>query len=268
MQSQVQGQDRPLVVAHRGASAYAPENTLAAFRLAVEQGAEGIELDVHRSRDGALVVCHDPAVERTTDGRGAIAEQDLAALRGYDAGYHFTTDGGATFPFRGRGLRLPTLAEALAAIPAELLVNVELKAAEDEAARTALVETVARFLRARPGEVPRILVSSFDHRIVDAVAAQGVGLRTGYLIPPLAPLDAALAAVRAAGHDALHPHASSLPEAAERTLRAAREAGIDINVWTVDDPEQAQLLAARGVRAIITNRPDALRAALGSTRRS
>ena len=264
------GRTRPLVVGHRGASAYAPENTLAAFRLAVEQGAQGIELDVHRSRDGALVICHDASVARTTDGQGTIAEQELAELQRYDAGYRFSPVGAdeASFPYRGQGLRLPTLDEALAVIPPALLVNAELKAAGDEAARAALVDAFAGFIAGRPEQAARVLVSSFDHRIVDAVAARGLGVRTGYLFPEDADLARAVETVRRAGHAAVHPHLSSVTAEAGPAIAAARAAGLAVNVWTVDDPEQARRLAGLGVSAIITNRPDTLLAALGAERAS
>src|SRR5919202_1914689 len=98
----------PVNLAHRGASAVVPENTLEAFRQAVEMGAGGLELDVHLTRDGHVVVIHDPTLDRTTGGTGPIAEMALDDLRGIDAGHNFSPDGGGTFPYRGFGLRVPT----------------------------------------------------------------------------------------------------------------------------------------------------------------
>ena len=104
------------VIGHRGAAAYAPENTLPSFEHAVEVGADGVELDLHCTADGHLVVIHDDTLERTTDGSGAVEERTLEELRGFDAGYRFTPDRGETFPFRGRGVRIPTFEEVLAAV--------------------------------------------------------------------------------------------------------------------------------------------------------
>src|ERR671916_458700 len=107
----------PVNLAHRGASALAPENTIEAFRLAVEAGAGGLELDVHVTRDGHIVVIHDATVDRTTNGTGAVSEMTLEELRRLDAGHNFSPDGGPTRPYRGRGVRVPTLGEVLREFP-------------------------------------------------------------------------------------------------------------------------------------------------------
>src|SRR4030095_2633215 len=103
----------PDVFAHRGGAALAPENTLAAFERGLTLGADGIELDVHLSRDGAVVVHHDATVDRTTDGRGAVSGLTADELARLDAGYHFRGDSGDGHPFRGRGIGVPRLAEVL-----------------------------------------------------------------------------------------------------------------------------------------------------------
>src|SRR5262245_46925820 len=108
----------PLLIAHRGGSGLAPENTMAAFTRAVELWQPDMfELDVHASADGACVVIHDPTIDRTTNGAGPVASRSLAELQSYDAGYRFTADGGRTFPFRNQGVRIPTLDEVLSAFP-------------------------------------------------------------------------------------------------------------------------------------------------------
>ena len=128
------------VIAHRGASAHAPENTLPAFELAVRQGADAFELDVRLTRDGAPVVMHDETLERTTSLIGLVRARTLAELRAADAGCSFTPDGGRTLPFRDRGVRIPTLAEVLWAFPA-MPVLVEVKEPEvQEAVRRVLVD--------------------------------------------------------------------------------------------------------------------------------
>jgi len=112
--------DKPLNVGHRGAMASAPQNTLAAFRKAIEFGADGVELDVHLSKDGAVVVMHDFFVDRATDGTGRVAQKTLAELKALDAGIKFSPQ------FAGE--RVPTLSEVFDVLEGKLLVNVELKA--------------------------------------------------------------------------------------------------------------------------------------------
>src|SRR5829696_2712479 len=117
----------PVNLAHRGASSLAPENTIEAFRLALEAGAGGLELDVHMTSDGHIVVIHDATVDRTTNGTGAVSEMTLHELRRLDAGHNFSPDGGPTRPYRGRGVRVPTLGEVLREFPG-VAVNIEIKA--------------------------------------------------------------------------------------------------------------------------------------------
>src|SRR5919204_389354 len=114
------------VVAHRGASAGAPENTADAFELAIRHGADALELDVRLSADGVPVVIHDATLDRTTDGQGPVSGRTAAELQRLDAGARFTRDGGRTFPFRGQGSRIPTLADVLRAFP-EVPLLVEIK---------------------------------------------------------------------------------------------------------------------------------------------
>src|SRR5688572_28815602 len=132
-----------IVVAHRGASAQAPENTMEAFRLAVEAGADAIELDVHLTRDGQLAVVHDETLERTADRTGRVADLTMDQIREADAGATFSRAGDSGFPFADRGLRVPTLPEVLEWLPAEVGLVVETKA---RAAPDAVVEA----LRGRP----------------------------------------------------------------------------------------------------------------------
>src|ERR671911_2347933 len=136
----VQG-EWPVNLAHRGASTLAPENTIEAFRLAVEAGAGGLELDVHMTRDGHIVVIHDATVDRTTSGTGAVSEMTLDELRRLDAGHNFSPDGGPARPYRGRDVRVPTLEEVLEEFPA-VAVNIEIKAGTP-----GIEETLFRVLR-------------------------------------------------------------------------------------------------------------------------
>ena len=145
-----------LVVAHRGASAQAPENTMEAFRLGVEAGADAIELDVHLSQDGQLAVIHDDTVDRTTDGVGAVAGFSMDGLRRFDAGARFTNAAGATH-FAGKGLRIPTLPEVLDWLPDGVGLVVEIKA-------RAAVPAVIEALRGQPYARPSAPASSRSTR--------------------------------------------------------------------------------------------------------
>ena len=151
--------DWPVNFAHRGASARAPENTLEAFRLAVEAGAGGLELDVHMTLDKKIVVIHDAAVDRTTEGSGVVAGMTLDELRALDAGYRFSPDGGRTYPYRGQGVGIPTLAEVYEQFPAAC-VNVDIKGPQPGAD-----EAVMRVIRDALAE-ERSLVVSEHHAVV------------------------------------------------------------------------------------------------------
>src|SRR6185295_13498419 len=135
----------PRVFGHRGAAGLAPENTLPSFALGLALGADVLELDVHASSDGVIVVMHDPNLERTTNGSGPVREQTWSALQRLDAGYHFSRDG-RDFPYRGQGIRIPSLEELLLAFP-DAACNIEVKQAEPSIA-AAVVELIRR-LRAQ-----------------------------------------------------------------------------------------------------------------------
>jgi glycerophosphoryl diester phosphodiesterase len=232
---------RPLVLAHRGACRRAPENTIEAFRVARELGADGVELDVRRTADGVLVVSHDPVVE----GFGLLVEHPFAALR-------------AAVP------RVPTLEEAFDALIG-LLVNVEIKCFPTEAdadperfVARGVVELVSR--RARHEQV---IVSSFELDAVDTVRTLDERVVTAWLTSGLPPATTVpIAAER--GHAWLHPDRATMSgEGADAAVRVAAEYGVRLDVWTVDAPDDIAALAAAGVDAIITNVPDVARATLG-----
>src|SRR5687768_11653193 len=148
---------RRLIIGHRGASAHAPENTIPAFRLAERAGADAIELDIRMTADGIPVVVHDPTLLRTTGRRFAVAAEPFARLRELDAGARFTRDGGRTFPWRGRGIRVPSLEEVVLSIPRmPLLLELKVRGAHD-AVRAVLERTDA---------IGRALLVSFDHRAI------------------------------------------------------------------------------------------------------
>ncbi len=239
---------RPLVLAHRGASADAPENTLAAFRLALAQGADGVELDVWRCRTGEVVVHHDPDLRRTAGVPLRVRDATLDALRSADVG--------AWRSERFRGERVPLLAEVLAAIPGAI-VNVELKSAGPP--DLGLPAAVARAIRAA-GAGDRCIVSSFQPVLLAVARVVAPELRRGVLFEGGRGWVLRERIGRIAGRPcAVHPPASVVDA---RRVRAWSRAGLAVHVWTVDDPERVRQLAALGVSAVITNRPAAARAAL------
>ncbi len=261
---------RPWIIAHRGASGLVPENTLTAFVLAAEQGADAVELDLRISRDGHLVVCHDATLERTTDGRGFVHEHTLAELQRLDAGYTFTTDRGASYPFRGLGLRIPTFAEVLAALPEHVAINAEIKSAPwdpaDRQRGQAIAERVVALVRERPELRARLLVSSFDNAVLDTIRHLDPELPVGLCTMPLVPLPDQLRITLERGYDAFHPMDVGFEEHGAAVVAAAHVAGLVVNVWTVDLPDRAVELAALGVDGIITDYPEATRRALARAR--
>jgi glycerophosphoryl diester phosphodiesterase len=231
----------PLILGHRGAPRGARENTIEAFELARADGADGVELDVHRCADGVLVVHHDAEIE----GFGLLAERAFAEIA-------------AEFPW------LPTL-DAVLDTCSGLLVNIEIKnspkdADFDPAERAA--DAIVALLQSRAGR-DDVLVSSFHLPSIARVHELDAAIPTGYLAvlrPP--PLDVLAAAV-AGGHAAIHPFYGVLAdEGAATVISAAHEAGIAVNTWTVNDADEIVRLAAAGVDAIITDVPAEARRAL------
>jgi glycerophosphoryl diester phosphodiesterase len=156
---------RPLAIGHRGCAGEVPENTLASFARGAADGAVVIETDVHLTRDGVPVLIHDDVVARVTEGSGAVRDLSFAEVQSLDAGFHFTAPDGST-PFRGAGLRIPSLAEALAALPG-MRFNCELK--ED---RPEIAERVLAVIRAADREA-LTLVTSGDGRADGEAALRG-----------------------------------------------------------------------------------------------
>jgi glycerophosphoryl diester phosphodiesterase len=258
--------DWPVNLAHRGASARAPENTLEAFRLAVEAGAGGLELDVHVTRDGEVVVIHDATVDRTTDGSGAVAEMELEEIQLLDAGYRFSPDGGRNFPYRGRGVRIPTLAEVYASFP-ESRVNADIKEAQSGAE-----EAVLRVIRSAGAE-ERTLIASTEHAVVRrfrrisrghiATAASRREIAAFYVLSR-----ARLGALACPVYDALQVPVEhrGIELVTPRFLRAARSMGVRVDVWTINDAAQMRWLLELGVSGIMTDHPEVLAALLAGRR--
>jgi len=237
----------PLIYAHRGASALAPENTLAAFLLALQAGADGIELDVMLSQDKELLVIHDSTVDRTTDGSGKVAEMPLAALRELDAGTRF----GEEF----RGEKLPTLAEVFETVGGKMRINVELKnyAQPLDDLTSRVIALTERFHLA-----DSVLLSSFNPINLSKARRQNPKIRRGLLVSPGDRLMLG-AGGRLFPYHALHPYYEDVTPEMAADLRAR---GKQLNTWTVDDPQALLRLHSIGVDGIISNNPAAARAVL------
>jgi glycerophosphoryl diester phosphodiesterase len=229
--------ERVLGVAHRGASRYAPENTLAAFRRALEHGAPAVEADVQRTKDDRLVVIHDQTVNRTTDGVGAVGAFALADLRRLDAGRWFAPE------FAGE--RVPLLDEVLELIRGRALLQLEIKNAP--VFYDGIEKQILDTLRAH-GMEDDVLLMSFDHKSVQAVRALSPRVATGILYG--ARLIDGPAAARAAAADAL---CIEWGFATPDVVAQAHAAGLSVFVWTVDEEEAARRCLAHGVDGIASN---------------
>ncbi len=236
------------VWAHRGASAKAPENTLAAFRLAHDLGADGVELDVQLTADGRVVVIHDETLDRTTTGRGPVGARTLREIKAFDAsndrlGY--------------QGETVPTLEQVLDLVgPTGMDVNIELKNSVEP--YPGLEQAVLTIVEAA-GMADRVIYSSFNHISATQLARSSQPSRVGLLFSDVLaePWDYAQRLDVAA----LHPHwkyVQFVPETIER----CHALGLAINVWTVDSPDMVRRLADLGADAVITNRPDEARTVL------
>ena len=245
-----------ILVAHRGASAHAPENTLESFRLAAEMGADAIELDVHLTADGHLAVIHDETLERTTDRTGSVAGLAMDAIREADAGANFAREGDSGHPFAGRGLTVPDLPEVLDWLPDDLGLVVEIKA---RAAADAVVEAV----RGRPvADDGRLSIISFHEAAIDRVRELQPTLRTGYLLVPGQPIEPALTWAAEHGHAGIHPWEGDLGIDPLSVLASARAFGVEVGCYVVNDPDRIRFLADCGVWGFVTDVPDVARAAL------
>ena len=247
-------QGGPLLVAHRGGSGLKPENTLAAFLDAdAVWRADMIELDVRATSDGHCVVMHDPTVDRTTNGTGTVASMTLTEIQELDAGYHFTPDGGRTFPFRGQGIHVPTFEEVLAALPS-MRLTVEVKIAT---AQLPMFEAIARY------------------QATDRVIAAGErnAFRTmfaGYRGPISASLEQAMPfyimhRVRLSALAWIKADVIQMPEfyggrrmLTPRIVGDLHARGLQVHIWTVNDVADMERMLDWGVDGLITDYPDRL----------
>jgi len=232
------------VIAHRGASAEAPENTIAAFELAITRGADGIALDVRLSRDDQPVVIHDSTLERTTDGTGRVRDRTVRELKRLDAG------GWRGSEFKGQ--RIQTLPEIFERFRDRSRFWIEL--AGDFDLDPGIEERIVSMIEVYD-VLDRAFVQSFDHRALDRISGLNPEVQLGVLTaePPIR----GMIWEPATSRRAICPAADL---ATGRQIAEIRQAGLDCYVWTVDEPAQMDRLVEWGVSGIITNRPGLLRA--------
>ncbi len=246
----------PVVVAHRGDSRHYPENTLEAFASAVQMGVDVIETDVHLSRDGYLVIWHDPTLERNTNGSGRIEDHTLQELKELDAGYTFSPDGGKSFPFRGTGIRLATLEEALTAFPHQRF-NVDMKSRNP-----AIVDAFIDVIRRTHAE-KRVIAASFAVQTLRRIRRKAPDIQSSLaqaeVIRYLLRFRLGLLPRRL--HPTL-PTVFQVPTGAgpitlitPRFVKAMHQRGAIIQVWTINEREEMIRLLDMGVDSVMTDDP-------------
>lgn len=241
------------VVGHRGNAAHAPENTIESFRQAVALGVDALEMDVHLSRDERVVVIHDPTLDRTTDLSGRVDQLRLKEIQHADAGARFTRDRGQSWPFKGKGLAIPTLDQVLATFPAVPLL-IEIKSPAASAAARAVIE--------RHRAVDRCIVASFTEDAMEAFRGSGIAqgasrrdtarlLWRALLRVPVGHVDFKVMCIP--------PAYRGLPLPVAGFAHILSPLGVPVHVWTIDDRRKAERLRRKGVRGIISNDPAAIR---------
>jgi len=252
----------PLVIAHQGGDGLWPGDTLYAYMQATMLGVDVLEMDLHISQDGVLVIMHDETVDRTTDGTGALENMTLEEIKALDAGYNWSPDGGETFPYRGMGITVPTLEEIFQTFP-NYHMTIEIKKTE----RT-MAKSFCEMIRAYNME-NKVLVASFDdermkefRRVCPDVATSSARKETTVFV--------LLSKVFLGRTYSPKFQALQVPEESSgitvmtvQFVRAAHERGLRVEPWTIDDPEQMRLYIDWGVDGIITDRPDLMLELLG-----
>ena len=253
---------RTLVMAHRGGAGLWPENTAHAFARAAALGVDVLEMDLHATADGALVIIHDATVDRTTNGTGRTSALTLAELKRLDAGYRWTSDGGRTFPFRGRGITIPTLGEVLEGFP-QMRLNIDIKQAQP-----AIVKPFCRALR-EARATGRVTIASFSSETLAEFRRECPEVATSAGMEEVAALAADLQAGREIAAGRAPFRAVQVPEwvggrggLTAEAVAAAHRSGLEIHVWTINDEAGMRRMIALGVDGIMTDYPDKLIALL------
>ena len=261
---------KPRIIGHRGAMGEAPENTLASFQKALDDGAAFVELDVRGTKDGEVVIIHDATLGRTTNGRGRVRKRALKDIKKLDAGYWFSPDRGRTYPYRGRNIGVPTLEEFLTTFP-EARAIVEIKQARPSIVPE-VIETVRRLKREE-----RILLASESDRILKEARRElkkkGLAIATGFSYGEVADFMSWLAGGKKgryvpAGQALQIPREyAGMTLVSGETVRAAHELGAEMFVWTINESDEMERLLQLGVDGIITDYPARLRELLSARQR-
>jgi glycerophosphoryl diester phosphodiesterase len=242
----------PFIIAHRGDSAHRPENTLAAFASALEVGADLVEFDVQLTREGHVVIVHDPTLDRTTTGTGRVVERTLAEIRALSAGYP------DRFGTAYAGERVPTLAEALAFLRERSRVMVEMKVEAVTADAEGGIEARTIEEVRRAGMEKDVVLISFSRTALQRCRQQAPDIMRGHLFHQATPTEVVEGA-RAVGCELVMPEKSLLSlEMRDR----CREAGLRMASWVIDDPEELRSLARFDLYGVGSNRPGVLLQAL------
>lgn len=240
----------PLIYGHRGASASAPENTLSAFRLAIQQAADGIEFDVKVTRDGKVIVLHDQTLQRTTDGAGNFKQYSFSELRKLDAGGKFSAE------FAGE--KIPLLEEVLEETSGKLGINIELT--NYSSPKDDLIEQVSSVIK-RFGRINDVMFSSFRWGNLKKARELCPDIPCGLLaLPGIAGWLSRSPLNKSIPFEALHPY---YRDVTRRNVDKNHESGKKVNVWTVNDPAEIRQLTDFGVDMIMTDDPALARKTLG-----
>ncbi|CAN5860100.1 glycerophosphodiester phosphodiesterase [soil metagenome] len=257
-----QKNSRPLVFAHRGGGGLIPENTLEAFVYSARMGVDVLELDIHSTADGTLVVMHDAAVDRTTDGRGRVNELTLEAVKKLDAGYVFSPDGGQTFPFRNRKITVPTLREIFDALP-QMTFNIEPKQHTPS-----IIKPLCALVRERK-MIDKVIVGSFNQTTIDDFRRECPEVATSASPSEVSRF---LALSKAGLGDSYSPpmqalqvpeNLGSLQVVSKEFVETAHRRNLKVHVWTINETADMQRLIEMGVDGIMTDYPDRLLKLLG-----
>jgi len=248
---------KPRMFAHRGSGGNAPENTLASFEMAIEMGADILEMDVHATRDGHIVVMHDEMLERTTDGTGPVSSITLAELKRLDAGYRFSPDKGKTHPYRDKGIRIPTLREVAERFP-RTPFNIEIKQSEPQIERM-----VFEFLK-KTGHAEISLLAAEKDFLIERIRSLNADLPTNFCDSEV--LEFLQRLHQNNWKNYIPPgRALQIPEMyydvsvlTNDSLKAAHRLGIEVHVWTVNEEADMRRLLNMGVDGIMTDYPELL----------
>ncbi len=248
---------KPRLFAHRGASGEAPENTMAAFQRAVDAGVEYIELDVHASEDGQILVIHDATLERTTNGLGAVRNYSLAALQQLDAGYRFSPDGGKTLPFRALEVVIPSLREVLGSFP-QVRLTVEIKPSDPP-----IEEQVIAVIK-DCGKADDVIIASEHDAVLTRVRTLAPGMPTNFGYNEVVDFIQRVAAHRMDGYQPpgqalqIPPTYQNIPLVTEQTITAAHQLNVEVHAWTINEPHEMGSLLDLGVDGVMSNFPERL----------